>query len=270
MCSDCFFDSPPEPAYFISNITEWRKDIPAPVVPVQDFLFSELQDMHTVDLFELKDTVSECSMDSAYQSQSGASRHSHKPDAQSQETQRQMKTPFVGSDIYSPSMSSDNYPTFPEHSLDMGDMPHAATTGIWEATEGPLTYANYSIGQEYTQYSPANMPRFTPATTANVASQWVVSDAQYQANPFTFTTYPENHTSNDMMFTAASQWNSASYDATERPSAARTPSFTLKDESRRASAQDNFSAFVATPTSTSSVQFPIHADYDQARLLGPR
>jgi len=270
VCSDSFFDSPPEPAFFISNITEWRKDIPAPVVPIQEFPFTEFQDMHTVDLFEPKDTVSECSMDSAYQSQSGASRHSHKPDAQLQESRKHMNTPFTGSDIYSPSMSSDNYPAFPEQTLDLSEMPHSATSGIWEATDGSLAYANYTTGQDYSQYAPATMPPFTPSTATNVASQFVVSDTQYQSNPFTFTPYPENHTSNDMLFTASSQWNSASYDATEQPSATRTSSLTLKDESRRASAQDNFSAFVATPTSTTSVQLPHHVDYDQSRLLGLR
>lgn len=181
-----------------------------------------------------------------------------------------MNTPFTGSDIYSPSMSSDNYPAFPEQTLDLSEMPHSATSGIWEATDGSLAYANYTTGQDYSQYAPATMPPFTPSTATNVASQFVVSDTQYQSNPFTFTPYPENHTSNDMLFTASSQWNSASYDATEQPSATRTSSLTLKDESRRASAQDNFSAFVATPTSTTSVQLPHHVDYDQSRLLGLR
>lgn len=238
-------------------------------MPVQEFPFTEFQDMHTVDLFDPKDTVSECSMDSAYQSQSGTSRHSNKPDAQLQENRRHLNTPFMGSDIYSPSMGSDSFPTFTEQTLDLSEIPPAAS-GIWEPTEGPLTYASYATGQDYTQYSSANMSQFTPSTAVNVAPPWVVSDNQCQPNPFTFTPYPENPPSNDMAFIASSRWNSTSYDAAERHAATHTPSFTLKDESRRASTQDNFSAFVATPTSSSSVQFPHHVDYDQSRLLGPR
>ncbi|KAH9866142.1 hypothetical protein J1614_008706 [Plenodomus biglobosus] len=274
LSSDSFFDSPPEPAFFISNITEWRKDIPTPVVSVQDFPFSDFQDMHTVDLFEPKDTVSECSMDSAYQSQSSASRHTtSKPDGQLQENRRHISTQFVGSEIYSPSMSSDNFPIFPEQGLDLSQMPPSATTGTWEATEGPLTYANYSSGQDYTHYSNSSMPRFTPSTAVNVSSQWAASDAQFQNHPFSFAPYPENHNSNDMMFTASSQpqWSSTSYDTTERPSAVRSSSsYTAKGESRRASAHENFGAFVATPTSTTSVHFSHNVDYDQSRFIGPR
>ncbi|KAI8943125.1 hypothetical protein NX059_001156 [Plenodomus lindquistii] len=229
--------------------------------------------MSTVDLFEPKDTVSECSMDSAYQSQSGASRHSSKTDGHSQENRRHLSTQFIGSDIYSPSMSSDNYPAYSEQTLDMNQIPHSATTGTWEATEGPLSYANYSAGQDYTHYSASSMPRFTPSTAVNVPSQWASSDAQFQAHPFSFTSYPETHSSNDMMFASTSQpqWSNTSYDAIERPSALRAPSsYTTKGESRRASAHDNFGAFVATPTSTTSVHFPHNVDYDQPQFIGPR
>lgn len=226
--------------------------------------------MTTSDFFELKDTASECSMDSAYQSQSGASRRgARKPDGPAQDNRSRMSTQFVGSDIYSPSLSSDNYPTFPEQTLDMSQMSHPST-GTWEATEGPITYANYTTGQDYSQYAAANMSRFTPSTTVNGSSQWAVSDAQFPSNPFTFTSYPTVHNSNEMMFNAASsqrQWNSPSFDPTERPSAVRSSStYTAQEDSRRASAhENNFGAFVATPTSTTSVHFPQSADFEQAR-----
>ncbi|KAK1913886.1 hypothetical protein P3342_007132 [Pyrenophora teres f. teres] len=114
LSSDSFFDSPPEPAFYISNITEWRKEIPTPIVSAEDFSFSsEFQDMHTSDFFELKDTASECSMDSAYQSQSSASRRgARKPEVHRQDSRSRMSSHFVGSDIYSPTMSSDNYSAF--------------------------------------------------------------------------------------------------------------------------------------------------------------
>jgi hypothetical protein len=78
--SDSIFDgAAPETAFYISNITEWRKDIPTPLVSGQDFFSSEFQDMHSSEPFELKDTASECSMDSAYQSQTSARGPSHSP-----------------------------------------------------------------------------------------------------------------------------------------------------------------------------------------------
>jgi len=250
--SDSFFDSPPESAFYISNITEWRKEIPAPVVSAPDFPFSsDFQDMHTAEFFEIKDTASECSMDSAYQSQSGASRRgAQKPELHHQDSR--ISSQFVGSDIYSPTMSSENYSTFPE-TLDMSHM-QPATSGTWNATEGPLTYANYSTAQDYTHYSPANMPRFAPSTIAD-SPQWATSETNFQNNPFTFTSWPTN----DTMFNSPQRnWHSASYDASERPATLRnSSSYSLQEESRRASAQDaGFGAFVGTPTSTASVHFP--------------
>ena len=254
--SDSFFDSPPEPAFYISNITEWRKEIPAPIVSAPDFPFSpDFQDMHTSEFFELKDTVSECSMDSAYQSQSGASRRGpRKPEMTRQDSRSQMSSHFVGSDIYSPTMSSDNFSAFPD-TLDMSHM-QPATTGSWEPTDGPLSYANYSTAQDFTHYPTSNMTRFTPSTISD-SPHWPTADAHFQTSSFPFT-WPTQ--TNDAMFsTPASQrnWQTASLEAPDRPAALRhTSSYTLQEESRRASAQDaSFGAFVGTPTSTTSVHF---------------
>jgi len=272
--SDSFFDTPQEPAFYISNITEWRKDIPTPVVSTQDFPFSsEFQDMHTSEFFELKDTASECSMDSAYQSQNGASRRGpRKPEGQSHDNRSPMSAQLIGSDIYSPSMSSETYVAFQEQALDMSHVTHH--TGTWEATEGPMGYANYSAGQDYTTYSNTNMPRFTSPTAINMSSQWVASEAQFQNNPFTFTSYPTSQNSNDMMYnTASSQrhWNHAPFDVSDRPAAVRTSSYTVPEDSRRASVQDaSFGAFIATPTSTTSIHLPPGADYDQSQVMDPR
>ncbi|CAN9290366.1 unnamed protein product [Alternaria alternata] len=79
------------------------------------------------DLFELKNTASEWGVVIAYQSQSGANRRG----AQKPELHRQgsrMSNQFVGSDIYSPTMSSENYSAFPEN-LDMSHMHQPATSG---------------------------------------------------------------------------------------------------------------------------------------------
>ncbi|KAF1849510.1 uncharacterized protein K460DRAFT_279188 [Cucurbitaria berberidis CBS 394.84] len=271
--SDSFFDSPP----LISNITEWRKDIPTPVVSVQDFPFtSDLQDMHTPEFFELKDTASECSMDSAYQSQNGASRRgARKPDGHSQDTRSRMSNQFVNSDIYSPSLSADSYNAFPDQAVDLSQMQHPS--GAWEASEGSTVYANYSAGQDFSLYSTTNIPRFTPSSAVSMSSPWVTTDAQFQSHPYNFTTYPNGQTSHDMMFDATTssqrQWNGASFETSERPTVVRSSSsYTIQDDSRRASAHDaTFGAFVATPTSTASIHFPHHTvEYDQSRLLDSR
>ncbi|KAF1835172.1 hypothetical protein BDW02DRAFT_597564 [Decorospora gaudefroyi] len=269
--AESFFDSPPEPAFYIS---EWRKEIPTTIVSAPDFSFSsEFQDMHTSDFFEPKDTASECSMDSAYQSQSGASRRgARNPETHSHNSRNRMSNQFVGSDIYSPTLSSDTYNVFPE-TLDMSHLQQSSTAGAWEATEGPLTYANYSTAQDYNHYSTANMSRFTPSTAANGSPQWPTAETHFQNNPFAFAPWPASHTTNDTMFDVANaqrNWHSASLDASERPVALRSScSYTLQEESRRASAHDaNFSAFVRTPTSTTSVHLP-HG-VDQSRLLDSR
>ncbi|KAJ5023531.1 hypothetical protein J3E72DRAFT_387308 [Bipolaris maydis] len=268
--SDSFFDSPPEPAFYISNITEWRKEIPAPVVSAPDFPFSsDFQDMSTSDFFELKDTVSECSMDSAYQSQSGASRRGpRKPEMNRQESQ--MSSHFVGSDIYSPTMSSDNFSAFPD-TLDMSHVQQTSTSGSWEPTDGPLAYANYSTAQDYTQYTTCNMTRFTPSSISG-SPHWPSADTHFQNNTFPFSSWPSHNTNDAMFSTPTSQrnWQNASLDASERPSAARYSSYGFQQESRRASTQDStFGAFVATPTSTTSVHFPT-VDLDQSRLVESR
>jgi hypothetical protein len=261
--SDSFFDSPPEPAFYISNITEWRKEIPAPIVSAPDFPFSsDFQDMSTSEFFELKDTVSECSMDSAYQSQSGASRRGpRKPEMNRQESQ--MSSHFVGSDIYSPTMSSDNFSAFPD-TLDMSHVHQPATSG------SPLAYANYSTAQDYTHYTTSNMTRFTPSSISD-SPHWPSADAQFQNNTFPFSSWPSHNTNDAMFSTPSSQrnWQNASLDASDRSAAARY-SYGFQEESRRASTQDStFGAFVATPTSTASVHFPA-VDLDQSRLTESR
>lgn len=232
--------------------------------------------MQTSDFFELKDTASECSMDSAYQSQSGASRHgARKPDGQPQESRSRMGNQFLGSDIYSPSLSSESYNAFPDQSLDMSQL-QPTVTGAWEATEGSAVYANYSAGQDFTQYSTANISRFTPTSTVNMSSQWAATDAQFQSNPFNYTSYPTSQASHDMMFNTAApsqrQWSRTSFDNSDRPVAMRnSSSFTIQQDSRQASGHDsNFGAFVGTPTSTTSMHFPTNGEFEHSTGLDSR
>jgi hypothetical protein len=268
--SDSFFDSPLEPVSCVSSIAEWRKDIPAPIVSGEDFFYSaDYQDMSGSDLFELKDTISECSMDSAYQSQSGASRRGlRKPDGITQDSRP--RAPFVGSEIYSPSLSSESY-TFADHTLDMNHMRPSA--GTWEAPEDSIVYANFSAGQDYSQYTTAPLSRYTPTSNIPMSTAWVPTEAQFQNDQFY--SYPSGQSPAEMMFstTSSSQrpWSNSHFDG-ERPTILRTSSsYTLPQESRRTSAHDTtFGAFVATPTSTTSVHFPHNVDFDQSRLLDSR
>ncbi|KAL1655511.1 hypothetical protein SLS61_001975 [Didymella pomorum] len=248
------FDSPPETDFFVSNITEWRKDIPTPLGSGQDISFSsDFQDMQT-ELFDFKDTASQCSMDSAYQSQTSASRRGTKrPQPFSQDSQSTMGAHFVGSDIYSPSMSSDSYNNFQ-------DMTQMQLPAAWEAQDGSMGFANYTTGQDFSLYPTSNASRFNP-TSANI---WSPVDSQYQ-NAYNFTSYPTD--SNETMFTTATplhrQWSHV------RPTPVRcSSSYTAHQPSRRTSSNDaGFNAFVASPTSTVSVQLPQAVDFEQTQYV---
>jgi hypothetical protein len=252
--STSLFDSPPETDFFVSNITEWRKDIPTPLGSGQDISFSsDFQDMQT-ELFDFKDTASQCSMDSAYQSQTSASRRGTKrPQPFSQDSQSTMGAHFVGSDIYSPSMSSDSYNNFQ-------DMTQMQLPAAWEAQDGSMGFANYTTGQDFSLYPTSNASRFNP-TSANI---WSPVDSQYQ-NAYNFTSYPTD--SNETMFTTATplhrQWSHV------RPTPVRcSSSYTAHQPSRRTSSNDaGFNAFVASPTSTVSVQLPQAVDFEQTQYV---
>jgi hypothetical protein len=258
--SDSFFDSPPELVSCITTIADWRKDIPAPIVSEEDFFYSsDFQDMSG------SDTISECSMDSAYQSQSGASRRGmRKPEGHAQDTRSCVNSQFVGSEIYSPSMSSDSYNAFADQTLDMSHM--RPSTGAWEAPEDSIVYANYSTGQDFSQYPTTNVARYTPTSNVSVSSPWV-ADAQFHNDQFNFT-YPTQSPA-ELMFSAPApsqrQWSNSHFDSAERPTAVRSSSsYTLPQESRRTSAHDaNFGAFVATPTSTTSIHFPQSVEFSR-------
>ncbi|KAH6483035.1 hypothetical protein HBI55_226700 [Parastagonospora nodorum] len=265
--SDSFFDSPPEFVSCISTIADWRKDIPTPIVSEEDFFCSsDLQDMSG------SDAISECSMDSAYQSQSGASQRGiRKSDGHTQDNRSRLNTQFVSSEMYSPSMSSDNYNAFTDQALDMSHM--RPSTGAWETPEDSLVYANYSAGQNFSTYATTNVTRFTPTSNVGVSSPWV-ADAPFHNDQFSFT-YPTQSPA-ELMFSAPApsqrQWSNSHFESVERPNAVRSSSsYTLPQDSRRTSAHEaNFGAFVATPTSTTSAHFPQSVEFDQTRLLDNR
>lgn len=231
--------------------------------------------MNGSDLFELKDTISECSMDSAYQSQSGTSRHGmRRPEGHAQDSRPRASAQFVGSDMYSPSLGSESYNNYADHSVDLSQM--RQPVGTWETSEDSVVYANYSAGQDYSQYSTTSVPRYTAASNVGMSSPWVSAEAQFPNNDqFTFT-YQASQNSAELMFspttTSQRQWNNTRFESTDRPAVVRnSSSYSLTHDSRRTSAHDaTFGVFVGTPTSTTSIHFPQNVEFDQSRLVDSR
>jgi hypothetical protein len=174
-----------------------------------------------------------------------------------------MSSQFVGSDIYSPSMSSDNYNAFQ-------DMNQMQLPAAWDAQDGSMGFANYSTGQDFPLYPTSNVSRFNPTSAVNISLQWGAADAQFQTNPYTFTTYPTGQESNETIFSPVApvqrQWSNV------RPTPVRSSSsYTAQQASRRTSSHDaGFSAFVASPTSTASVQLPQAVDFEQTQYVDQR
>src|SRR5690242_14734262 len=203
--------------------------------------------MHSTELFDFKDTASQCSMDSAYQSQTSASqRGTKRPQLFTQDSQSTMGAQFVGSDIYSPSMSSDSYNAFT-------DMTHVQLPTAWDTQDGTMGFANYTTGQDFSLYPTSNSSRFNSASTVNI---WGPVEAQFQTSSYNFTSYPTD--SNETMYNPAApvqrQWSNV------RPTPIRSSSsYTAQQPSRRTSNDTGFNAFVASP-STASVQLPQTVD----------
>ncbi|PSN66124.1 hypothetical protein BS50DRAFT_588890 [Corynespora cassiicola Philippines] len=265
------------------NIAKWREDISGPAIAGQElFPFStDLRDMNGSDAFELKDTTSEYSMDSAYQSQSGASRRgaamSESYQTFTQDARRGNQ--FMGNDIYSsPSLSSDNFSAFPEHPTDMSRMHLPSAAADMESAEGSYPFANYSTGQDYTQYS-TSVPRFTPTSAIDMGLHWPTADAY---NTFSFAPFPKSSPSIDatlyasqdssMLFntpaTNQRHMTKPRLDTSVRPSSVRSSSsFAMKEESRR---EAGFGPFVMSPSSAVSSQMPHASGYELPQQMDSR
>jgi hypothetical protein len=226
--------------------------------------------MNGADASERKhDTASIYSMDSAYQSQSGASRRGIQmpEDYQTltpQDNLSRANTQFLGGDVYSPTLSPDNFRGFPEQPSDMGTM---------ETGESSFAYTNYTTGQDYSQYTTTSVPRWTPSTEMDVA-YWGAADAHNFGTPFTYTpllkptnsldaTFYSGQNASEMMFNAPAppqrQLSRPGLDTASRPSVVRSSSsFSLGQQgSRRQSTNEsNFAAFVMSPASAISAQLP--------------
>lgn len=228
--------------------------------------------MTSSDLVELKDTISECSMDSAYQSQSGASRSgTRKSEVYVQDSRPRVNTQFVSGEIYSPALSSESYNTFADHTLDMSQM--QPPSGTWDAPEDSIVYANYSAAQGYSPYTTTSVPQYASTSNAGMSSPWVSTEAQFQ-NHFDFT-YPAGQSPAEMMFSNNAPqrpWNTAHSASQDPPATLRSSSsYSLPQDSRRTSAHDaTFGTFVGTPASTPSLQYSHSVENEQSRPLDAR
>lgn len=145
--------------------------------------------MNSHDIFEMKqDTASVYSMDSAYQSQSGASRSGAAMDGYQtlapQDTRSQMGSQFLGS----PTLDSEFNP-FPEQYQDMSQMQLPLSTAGQDVAEPSFAYANYTTGQDFAPYTAASVPRYTPTTGMDMGFSWNTADTQAFASPFNYNMY---------------------------------------------------------------------------------
>ncbi|KAF2269847.1 hypothetical protein CC78DRAFT_564528 [Lojkania enalia] len=276
-------------------IAKWTQDVSGAAIPGQDFFSSsDLQDMNPADAFELKhDTASEYSMDSTYQSQTGASRRGNTlPEGfqtlTSQDARGRASGQFLGNDIYSPTLSSDNFSAFPEQHPDLGQMQLPSAAGEVDVGDNPFSFANFSTGQEVSQYSSTNVPRFAPASAIDPGYQWGIADAQPFSGPFNFALYSRpSHSIDGSLFSSQDQaemmFNTSvqpqrqisrpRVDTSVRPVSVRHTSYNTNQQgTRRLSTNEpGFGTFIS-PASAISTQLPNVAvgDFDQQQREEPR
>jgi hypothetical protein len=169
----CLDDSFPDFSFFTPtqavNIAKWSEDVSGVASSQSDLLcLPPILDMGA-EAFELKhDAASVYSMDSAYQSQTSSGRRatSMAEGYQSitpQDNRSRVSSQFLGSDHnYSPTLSSDNF-AFPEQHADLSHMQLPSAGGDMDSGENAFAYANYTTGQDYSQYTATSVPRFTPS-----------------------------------------------------------------------------------------------------------
>ena len=137
-------------------------------------------------------------------------------------------------------------------------------------------FANYSAGQEFAPHLPANLIQLSHSSAMNNPSPWTTNGTSYQSNPFTFASCLASSKTDNSTFDASNlnyrQWNDRSFEGMDQLAAMRrSSSFTIQQDSRRASAPDsNFGAFVATPTSPTSIQFSKDTDFEQPTATDSR
>lgn len=235
-----------------------------------------------MEAFEQKhETLSEYSMDSAYQSQTGASqRRNQVPEFHNitpQDNRSHVSTQY----LYSPSLGSDHFNAFQEQQTDISQMrlPSSATDG--QAADNVFSYGNYSAAQEFPQYAATTVQRFTPASGMESGSYWGIADSQNLSAPYNFASYAKSSQSIDSsMFTSADSelmFNTTQRNMSRpqintnvRPTALRHSSSYASSQGRQVSNQ-NFGPVVMSPTSPLSAHLPMtFEEFEQRHSLDAR
>lgn len=214
------------------NIAKWTEEVSA-ADPISDFICSS-PEMNGHDAFEMKqDTASVYSMDSAYQSQSGASRSGAAIDGYQTLAPQDTRSQFLGS----PTMDSDFNP-FPEQ-YDMAQIQLPLSATGQDVVEPSFAYANYTTGQDFAPYTAASVPRYTPTSGMDMRFSWTTADSQAIPSPFNYNIYNRPTASMDaVMYSGQSSPQSTfstpafhqqaitrpRIDTSARPMASRNPS----------------------------------------------
>ncbi|OCK84993.1 hypothetical protein K432DRAFT_77345 [Lepidopterella palustris CBS 459.81] len=200
--SELSFDESPVGTFSFFNpldVALWSQSVSGTPISGKDLFFvsQDLQDMagHIPEPYPAKDDdISVSSMgDSAYQSQPDATQRGTGANegfqtTSPQETRGQMHDPFLGTNLYSPALSSDGHGGFHGAQSDMNQMllpPSVGDSDLEESTFRMSDFANHSAGQGYGQFHGSAIPRFfTPASEIDVTQNWESTDVQTFTAPF--------------------------------------------------------------------------------------
>ncbi|KAF2658619.1 hypothetical protein K491DRAFT_737769 [Lophiostoma macrostomum CBS 122681] len=289
--SDLFFDpSLPDNISFFApnqavNIAKWSEDVSGAANPGTDlFCSSPVLEMNGAEAFEPKhDTASVYSMDSAYQSQTGTGRRGASlaeglQTLTPQDNRSRVSSQFLGSDMYSPTLSSDNYAGFQEQQPDMSHVQLPSAGAPLETGDHSFAFANYTTGQDYSHFTATTISRYQPSSTIDAQFQWGNADSQYRmVDPYNFNAYPkssqsfdsalyQSHDNSELMFNPpAVPQRQLSNASSMRPAAIRTSSsFSSSQQGARRPSSNNhdYTSYVMSPTSAVSVHPPLTGQQD--------
>jgi len=233
---------------------------------------SNLNAPNGFDVFEPKDTVSEHSMDSAYQSQTGRSqRGTTRPDGNQWMPAYDfsaMHNQFPGSNLTSPMLGPGNSTPFPEQSS-FHQTNHAEGMEGMEGMEGLDAPWNTDMSAEQELFSPyLNADTTSSGLSMHPYGMGFPSwDTPTAASLAPLATYNSQQDVAPSMFDmqALSQPQPVSMVSTSTlPAAHSSPSFVAAHDPRRASAQSTaISAYATSPPSTADTRLHADADFHQ-------
>jgi hypothetical protein len=243
------------------DISKWREDIQEPAASNLDFMFkSNFSASNGFEALELKDTVSEHSMDSAYQSQTGRSqRGSTRPDGNQWMPAYDfsaMHNQFPGSNLTSPTLAPGNATPF-SNQANFHQARHAEGLDAWttDAAEQVMfsPYSSTSVNQNALSVHPYGMfSAWDTPTTTPIA-------------PFaSYDTHRDVASSMFDMHTLSQPHGVSVIGAPAIPAVHSSPSFAPVDDLRRASAQSaTLSAYGASPPNSAHTRLHLDVDFHQ-------